>query len=106
MLAAGDRDDGPDLAGGGGLAGSGTRGLGPGDRPLSPGRGADVRWRSRRAGQAGADVGLGLEPGQLVVDGLLGGDEGVADLLVEAGQVAEQACFSSTSRLQLAPIDE
>src|SRR6185312_4829257 len=92
VLPAGDREDRTDLAGGGGLAG-------PGSLDLDPRRGPAVAGVDARAllvvedgrGRARRHHGLGLEPGQLVIDGLLGGDEGIADLLVEAGQVAEQA---------------
>ena len=43
-----------------------------------------------RASRVSAGSPAGLEPGQLVVDGLLGGVEGIADLVAEAGRVAEQ----------------
>ena len=91
VLAAGDRDDRPDLAGRGGLADLGRVGREPrGGLPLLAW--TPLWWPLLVEGCSGlARLALGLEPGQFVVHGLLGGEERIADLVAEAGRVVEQA---------------
>ena len=93
VLATGDGEDRPHLAGRGGLA--------------DPGRVGGKPWGGLAVGGVDAVVvavggegfpGLGrvvcgLEPGQLVIHGLLGGVEGIADLVAEAGRIAEQTAL-------------